>query len=224
MKSIILIRHGQSEYQVKGLTSGWTDTGLTELGRQQADYLASRLKHEFSDIPCQIYCSDLKRTLQTADIIGKELNLTPNLAPDLREINNGIVAGKTAEEAKRYALERTYPLLDWQPYPGAETWRQLCCRVSSYMEVLTRDQKSPLLLVTHGGTLNAIIAWWLRIDIDLLSTPSSLFKIFFEAYPASITVLRINEWEEHTIERLNDTTHLYKAGLSEKINISVESR
>jgi len=61
MKSIILIRHGQSEYQVKGLTSGWTDTDLTELGRRQAACLASRLKREIGDIPCRICCSDLKR-------------------------------------------------------------------------------------------------------------------------------------------------------------------
>jgi broad specificity phosphatase PhoE len=92
------------------------------------------------------------------------------------------------------------------------------------MDFLTSDQKALLLLVTHGGTLNAIMAWWLRLEIDLLSTPSTLFRIFFEAYPASITVLRINEFGEHTIERSNDTVHLYEAGLSERINVSVESK
>ena len=45
MKSIILIRHGQSEYQVKGLTSGWTDTDLTELGHRQAVYLVLWNEH-----------------------------------------------------------------------------------------------------------------------------------------------------------------------------------
>lgn len=54
MKSLLLIRHGQSEYQVKGLTSGWTDTGLTDLGRRQATYLAKRLKREIGDIPCRM--------------------------------------------------------------------------------------------------------------------------------------------------------------------------
>ena len=224
MKSILLIRHGQSEYQVKGLTSGWTDTDLTELGRRQAACLASRLKREMADIPCQMYCSDLKRALQTAEIIGAELGLIPHSAPELREFNNGIAANKTQEEAKQLALERTEPVIDWKPYPEAETWRQFYLRVAGYVDCLTRDQDRLLLLVTHGGTLNAIISWWMRVEIDLLSTPSSLFKIYFEAYPTSLTVLRVNEWHEHTIERLNDTTHLYEAGLSEGINVFQESR
>ena len=219
MKSIILIRHGYSEYQVKGLTSGWTDTDLTELGHRQIACLASRLKHEVADIPCQIYCSDLKRALQTTEIIGKELELTRNLVPELREINNGIAANKTEEEARQYALERTEPFLDWQPYPQAETWRQFYLRVSSYMGHLTKNQECLLLLVTHGGTINAIVTWWLQLEIDLLSTPSSLFKVYFEASLASITVLRVNQWNEHTIEKLNDTAHLYAAGLSDRIQL-----
>ena len=92
------------------------------------------------------------------------------------------------------------------------------------MDVLTRDQEPLLLLVTHGGTINAIVSWRLQMELDLLSTPSSLFKVYFEAYPTSITVLRVNEWNEHTIERLNDTSHLYEAGLADGINVSPQSR
>jgi len=194
------------------------------LGRRQAACLATRLKREIAEIPCQMHCSDLKRTLQTAEIIGTELGLTPILAPGLREFNNGIAADRTVEEAKHYALKRAEPVIDWQPYPGAETWRQFHLRVSNCMDILTRDQERLLLLVTHGGTLNAVVSWWLQVDLDLLSTPSSLFKIYFEAYPASLTVLRVNEWNERTIERLNDTTHLSGAGLSEWVNVFPESR
>lgn len=192
---------------MKELTGGWTDTGLTELGRRQSACLASRLKRELGDTPCQLYCSDLKRALQTAEIIGREIGLTPNPVPELRELNNGIAAGKSLEEAKQYALELTRPVLDWQSYPQAETWRQFYSRVAACMERLTGNQETPFLLVTHGGTIINIVAWWLQLDVDMLD------KVSFHASPASLSVLRLNWWNERTIERLNDTAHLYAAGL-----------
>lgn len=132
--------------------------------------------------------------------------MTPNPVPELRELNNGVAAGKSQEEAKQYALEMTRPLLDWQPYPQAETWRQFYSRVAACMDRLARNQDAPLLLVTHAGTLINIVAWWLQLDIDMLC------KVSFDASPASLSVLRVNEWNERTIERLNDTTHLYAIG------------
>ncbi len=213
MKSIIVIRHGQSEHHLKDLTGGWTDTGLTELGRRQSAHLASRLKREIGDTPIKLYCSDLKRAFQTTEILGKEMGLTPNLAPQLREHNNGIAAGKTIQEAKQYTLERTEPYIDWQPYPQAETWRQFYLRVSCYMERLTENQEYALLIVTHGGTIINILAWWLKLEVDMLS------EVSFDASPTSITVLRTNQWDERTIERLNDTAHLYAAGLHERIEL-----
>ena len=189
------------------LTGGWTDSALTELGRRQAACLASRLKREIGDTPCQLYSSDLKRALQTAEIIGKEIGVTPNPVPELRAPNNGVAAGKSVEEAKRYVLELTRPVLDWQPYPQAETWRQFYSRVAACMDRLSSDQEIPLLLVTHAGTIINIVAWWLQLDIDMLC------RVSFDALPASLSVLRRNQWNERTIERLNDTAHLYAAGL-----------
>jgi broad specificity phosphatase PhoE len=198
---------------VNKLTGGWTDTGLTELGRRQSVCLASRLKRELGDTPCRLYCSDLKRALQTAEIIGQEIGVTPNPVPELRAPDNGIVAGKSQQEAKQYALELTTPVLDWQPYPQAETWRQFYSRVAVCMDRLARNQDAPLLLVTHAGTIINIVAWWLQLDIDMLG------KVSFETLPASLSVLRVNEWKERTIERLNDTAHLYAVGLAEGIRL-----
>ena len=183
------------------------------MGRRQATCLASRLKHEIGDTPCQLYCSDLKRALQTVEIIGKEIGVTPNPVPELRAPNNGMAAGKSREEAKQYALELTSPVLDWQPYPQAETWRQFYSRVAACMDRLTRNQETSLLLVTHAGPIINIVAWWLQLDIDMLC------KVAFDASPASLSVLRVNQWNERTIERLNDTEHLYAAGLAEGIRL-----
>ena len=209
MKSIIVVRHAQSLHHVNGMAGGWTDTGLTDLGRRQAACLATRLKQELEDTPVRFYCSDLKRALQTAEIVGREISITPQLIPELREFNNGIAAGMLREEAEKIRREPTEPLGDWQPYPEAETWGQFYQRVAKAMDRLIGEQDEPLLLVTHGGTLVNIVAWWLQLDDEMLS------RVSFNANPTSISVLRTNQWGGHELERLNDTAHLYAEGLSE---------
>jgi probable phosphoglycerate mutase len=214
-RAIILIRHAQPVHHVQGLTSGWTDTSLTDLGCRQAACLASRLRRELSTTPCQLYSSDLRRALETAQIIGRELSLAPQPVPELRDINNGIAAGKTEAEAERYLLPRTEPLLDWCPYPQAETWRQFYARVVIGMERLTENQDALRVIVTHGGTIINAIAWWLGLDIEMLR------RVSFDALPASISVLRTNQWGERTLERLNDSAHLYAAGLGEGMQLDL---
>jgi broad specificity phosphatase PhoE len=211
VKPIILVRHAQSQHHVNGLTGGWTDTGLTDLGRRQAACLASRLKQELEGMPARLGCSDLKRALQTAEIVGQEIGVTPQLVPELREFNNGIAAGMMREEADKIRRELAEPFVDWQPYPQSETWRQFYWRVAGCMDRLVEGQEELLLVVTHGGTLVNVVTWWLQLDIEWLSGLS------FGAHPTSISVLRINHWGDHELGRLNDTAHLYAAGLAESL-------
>jgi broad specificity phosphatase PhoE len=186
MKPIILVRHAQSQHHVNGLTGGWTDTGLTDLGRRQAACLASRLKQELEDMPVRFYCSDLKRASQTAEIIGQEIGVTAQLVPELREFNNGIAAGMLREEADKIRRELTEPFGDWQPYPEAETWRQFYLRTAECMDRLIEGQEGLLLLVTHGGTLVNIVAWWLPLDGEALS------KVSFKKVSDNLTLCRLN--------------------------------
>ncbi|MBN1976877.1 MAG: histidine phosphatase family protein [Anaerolineae bacterium] len=211
MKPIILVRHAQSQHHVNGLTGGWTDTGLTDLGRRQAACLASRLKHELEGVPVRFCCSDLKRALQTAEIVGREIGVTAQLVPGLREFNNGVAAGMLREEADKIRREPAEPFIDWQPYPEAETWRQFYGRVAKAMDHLIEEQEELLLLVTHGGALVNIVAWWLQLDGEMLS------KVSFNAHPTAISVLYTDQWGSHELERLNDTAHLYAAGLAESL-------
>ena len=79
------------------------------------------------------------------------------------------------------------------------------------MDRLAGHRDGLLLLVAHAGTITNMVAWWLGLEIEMLS------KVSFGAAPTSISVLDVNQWGEHTIERLNDTAHLYAAGLSDRI-------
>jgi probable phosphoglycerate mutase len=205
-----LVRHAQSLHHVTDLTGGWTDTDLTELGRRQADRLADRLASELADVTCRFYSSDLKRAAQTAESIARATGLDPTYEAGLKEYNNGLAAGKSWQEAEAMRAPMTEPRVDWRPYPESETLREFYCRVSECMERLMRDP-TPLLAVTHGGTIMGILSWWLGLDVD--QSP----RVEFISEPASLSVLRVNRWDAHVLERLNDTAHLHEMGMPRRI-------
>jgi probable phosphoglycerate mutase len=88
-QAVILVRHGQSEHHVRGLTGGWTDTPLTALGHEQARLLAARLRAELPEQDVSVVTSDLARASQTATHIADAFGITHALDARLREHNNG---------------------------------------------------------------------------------------------------------------------------------------
>jgi probable phosphoglycerate mutase len=199
MKELILVRHGHSEYMVAGLTGGWTDTPLTELGKIQARYTGQKLSYLKGSL-C-FYSSDLLRAAQTAHIIGELLSRTPVLVKDLREINNGTARNCTQKEAEEIKQPVTHPIMDWIPYPGAESWRMLHNRVVSFMERI-EPQCTTCLVVAHSMVIVSIIHWWLEFTEDIIT------RVSYDIDLCSTTRLTINRWNEKTISTLNDTSHL----------------
>jgi len=95
-KKIILIRHGETEYNRQKKWQGWSDVPLNKAGRKQAQLLAHRLKHEVIDV---LYTSDLKRAVETARAIAKSVNLQVIKTKKLRERNIGILEGVNFQES-----------------------------------------------------------------------------------------------------------------------------
>jgi broad specificity phosphatase PhoE len=203
---IILVRHGESENNVGNLMGGWTDTPLTDLGLRQADAVARRLKRELEGKPCRIVSSDLRRAMQTAEVIGSALGVIPTPEPGLREINNGAATNLTKEEAKLIYILPTKPLLEWTPYPYAENWLQLHRRVASTMERVYRDIGENLIVVAHGGSIHHIIFWWLRVPIEMIG------EINFGLGNTCLTTLSVTALDQRMLVRLNDTSHLVELG------------
>lgn len=202
MSELILLRHGQSEHHVKRLTGGWTDTPLTLLGRQQAARTAYHLFPLIQGKSIGFFSSDLKRARETAEIMADVLELTPIFTAELRELNWGIAKDMSLEEANRLKLPRTQPLMDWIPFPEAESRRMLYNRIAGFMENSVQDSNDLTLIVSHGNAITAILQWWLLIAEDQLA------QIDFDIDVGSITHLRINEWNQKTISRLNSVSHL----------------
>ncbi|KOO51018.1 histidine phosphatase family protein [Viridibacillus arvi] len=206
MSNIILIQHCQSEHHINNMSGGWTDTPLTDLGRKQAKLLGDKLKEKIVDHnEYALYSSDLLRAAQTAEIIGNQINLRVNKNKGLREINTGIATGKTKDWARenRIPMKNSRLDLDHQEFKDGETWRQFYSRVCSCMLSISEKEKGKnLLIVTHGGTLGYITAWWMKFE------PEMIVDAYFSSSVGGITVLSQNSFQQNVINKFNDTSHL----------------
>jgi len=201
---LILVRHAQSVHHATNLTGGWTDSSLTELGRAQAERTAQRLATEIAGAACTVLTSDLRRASETATIIANALKVQPTADARLRELNNGKAAGLTWPQARLIELPRTEPILDWIPYPEAESWRMMTSRVWQYLDSVSQQISGTAVVVTHGHSGNASIHWWLGLTEEYWT------KCSFRLDAGSISRFKKNEWGERSIELLNDTSHFNK--------------
>ena len=167
MTEIILIRHGETEWNLSGRWQGHADSALSPRGIAQAESLSTRMAKEIVD---HVYASDLERAQHTSRLVGSEANWSFTLMPELRERDLGVLEGLTTDEmlVKHPDVYRSFredgP--DYQP-PGGESFEQFCDRCSSAIEELARlHPGKKIVAVTHGGVLGAIFRYVLRIHLD----------------------------------------------------------
>jgi|YNPNPStandDraft_1061719.scaffolds.fasta_scaffold01894_4 broad specificity phosphatase PhoE len=203
MTHLILIRHAQTVANAEGRWVGWGDTPLTPEGQAEVQATARRLAAEASDAVA-LYTSPLPRTWETAAAIGQALGLSPVPLDDLREINFGEMEGVTLEELKEHHTE-TY--LQWRDrenvnftWPGGERRADFFQRVSAAFDhILARHPQGTVIVVGHGGTLRAALAY-------LLSGEMSRWWGYSIEHCA-LTRLLV-EGGEARLLALNDTGHL----------------
>jgi broad specificity phosphatase PhoE len=145
MGNLIVVRHGETNYNVEGRYTGSTDIELNEKGYEQARILAEKLKDISIDI---IISSTLKRAKETARIISNEMKLPVIETNELVEKCVGVYEGLTREEAKN-----KYPLM-WEANSpeGAETLETVEKRVHKVLHTILNDysEDKNVLIVTHG--------------------------------------------------------------------------
>lgn len=164
LTKLIIIRHGETVWNVEGRKHGQLDSPLTALGIIQSKALAERLTEESFTT---LYSSDLGRAVETAEYISEQINHEIIFDQRLRERNFGIFQGLTDEQVKeKYPLERDAHNADKINYviPAGENLEQYSARVIGCLEDLavTREGES-IAVVTHGGVIDS----WFRYIFDI---------------------------------------------------------
>lgn len=166
MKSkLVLVRHGQSEWNAKNLFTGWKDPKLTDLGIQEAikagDLLETRnLKFDL------MFTSDLFRAQETGRLILEQMNQTDiQVIEDqsLNERNYGDLAGLNKDEAREKWGEEQVHI--WRrsfdvPPPGGESLKNTAERVLPYfeLEIMPKVKEGlNILIAAHGNSLRALV-------------------------------------------------------------------
>jgi probable phosphoglycerate mutase len=141
--TLLLVRHGETDWNAEGRLQGHTDRPLNERGRRQAKELADRLAGEGADA---IYASDLARAKETAEVVGGRLGLPVVIDADLREKNWGTWEGLTGDE--RVHVE----------YVGESTEEHRDRVMRAIRRIVERHPEQRVVVVTHGGSLRRVQA------------------------------------------------------------------
>ena len=172
-RNLILVRHGQSEWNEQNLFTGWKDPGLTELGIKEAKNAGSLISDKGIQFD-EMFTSMLVRAQDTGAIILDSINqqnipITKNKA--LNERNYGSLAGLNKDDARKKWGEEQVHI--WRrsfdiPPPEGESLKDTAERVLPYFHEYIMPkviQGLSILVAAHGNSLRALI-----MEIDLISS------------------------------------------------------
>ncbi len=202
MTRVILVRHGETYWNLEMKFQGHTNIDLTPKGIDQATKVADRLADEQI---AAVYSSDLSRAYKTAEYIARRHNLQVISIPAFREINFGLWEGLLYDGIKEKwpdLLDKLYCFTDELAVPGGESFRQLKERAGNAMEQLVKTHPDQTIaVVSHGGTIRTIICAALNLHLNYL----------WSLRQDNTAVSIISYYGERTIvDLLNDSHHLRK--------------
>ena len=151
---LYLMRHGQTDWNLKEKVQGWNDTALNQQGILQARFAGEKLNGENIET---VYSSDLRRAKKTAEIVSAALDLPLHCTKRLREMNFGKAEGlKKTDLAAKFPY--TYPAFNDinnlerydVRYPNGESIGEVQQRFMKFVTKLLDDRRQRVLVVTHG--------------------------------------------------------------------------
>lgn len=162
MIKIYFVRHGQTENNIRKKLAGIVNVSLNENGIKQAELIAEELKDERFDF---VFCSPLKRAIDTANIINKYHGKNIEINESLIERNFGELAGHSHVSVDRKILWNYYK--DKCLYPDIESVKEVFERVNLFIEHLLKnyDGKS-VLIVAHSGVFRPFYYYKNSIPAD----------------------------------------------------------
>ena len=199
---VFLIRHAHQVLDLGGAIGGYADPPLSDLGEQQAKLLGAALSTTKIDA---VYTSPLVRAVGTADAIARHHRLVPVAIEELKEVAvfrdapqhlsslEFLGAEELARLRHRFIIERT-----WDVYPYSESSAQFRGRVYNAIEmVVDRHAGGRVVVVCHGGVINAYVSHVVGSKFDMLFRPAH----------TSISIAAAADGI-HTMYTLNDVHHL----------------
>ena len=176
LRRLILLRHGQTDYNVDGRMQGHIDSCLTDAGHEQAAEAAPVLA---SLAPDRLVSSDLRRAVDTAEVVGAACGLPVKFDSRLRETHLGLWQGHTVAE-----IERDYPgaIATWRSDPAwappeGESRIDVVARSRPVVDELDAELadsdgvSETVLLVAHGGLIAGLVT-------GLMDLPPSVWPSF----------------------------------------------
>jgi 2,3-bisphosphoglycerate-dependent phosphoglycerate mutase len=163
----LLIRHGETLYNSQGRMQGLIDSPLTDIGIRQAKAAAGALSGKTFEA---VYSSPLGRARKTAEIISQPLDCPLHFDPDLQERNMGIFQGLTTKEAASRFPDDFVIFKSHDPdyiIPNGESFRQKDDRgIECMRQIAKKHPGGKVVVITHGGILDAIFRHTLFISLD----------------------------------------------------------
>jgi broad specificity phosphatase PhoE len=155
--TILLARHGESDWNRDRRWQGYADRPLTERGREQAAALAERLRHIRLDA---IYSSDLERARATAEGVARSRGMAVEQVAKLREVDVGSWSGLTRDEAEeRHPEDFARWLQGGAGWTDGESYEEMSTRVlEAISSIVAGHPDGRVLVVSHGGPIRAVHA------------------------------------------------------------------
>jgi probable phosphoglycerate mutase len=168
---LLLVRHGESQGNAERRFTGSRHVPLTKLGRDQGRQAAVFLRQFYA--PVRLVSSPFHRALETAQLIGRHLELPIEIEQDVREQHLGRLHGKPYEAAEKTPGYGVVPRWEWRP-PSGETLIEVQSRaVPAVGRIAGEHAGADVVIVSHAGTIAAIWAHTLGAWDNLTPVPNT---------------------------------------------------
>lgn len=201
MTEIIIIRHGETEWNKTGRFQGHSDVPLSGEGRMQAEVLGRNLALNRVDA---IYASDLTRAMETAAPLAARFGLSIIPDPLLRELNFGAWEGRTFSDVNAEdpdAMKRFYNDPERVDIPNSEPFPNFQRRVAGRVrEIVVQQRGKRVVIVSHGASIRILLA-------DILGMPiRSIWHV--SQLNTAVNKIRFEDDGFAVVTLMNDTSHL----------------
>ena len=194
---LILVRHGETEWNIRNRVQGQKGVPLNRKGKEQAKKVGLRLKNEQIDA---IYSSDLTRARQTAAEIAKFHRVPIHYDRLLRERSFGKFEGMLVNEWRKIRDKSSLPAYLYRP-PGGESYVDLQKRINKFLTSIKKKHgKHTVLVVSHGGVIRTFITVITKRPL------ASVHEI--EQHNAAVNMIELKRGYSPKIHYLNSTEHL----------------